>query len=130
MTIAERLGGHIAGARFEHLPAEALDQARVGLLDTLGVTLAGTREASARTVRCSLAAGAGAGASLLFGTNRRIGALDAALAKFEGCAARVPPAHRVARLHEASRDIERIPDVNELTRLAEAPEAPAHGRAA
>ena len=78
MTLALELAGRINALRFEALPAEAVHGAKVGILDTVGVTLAGAREDCARIVDGIAARGA-AGPSLIFGGNRRIPALEAAL---------------------------------------------------
>lgn len=62
---------------WQTLPDEALHWARVGLLDTLGVTLAGSREEAPRIAAASL--DLAPGPALILGSNRRIGPLDAAL---------------------------------------------------
>ena len=79
MTLAQELAKRINALRYEDLPAEAVQWAKVGILDTVGVTLAGAREDTARIVENVIASGAGTGASLVFGGNRRVSALDAAL---------------------------------------------------
>ncbi len=79
MTLALELAKRINALRYEDLPPEAVHWAKIGILDTVGVTLAGAREDLARIVENVLAAGAGTGTSLLFGGNRRMSALDAAL---------------------------------------------------
>jgi 2-methylcitrate dehydratase PrpD len=66
-----------AGLRWDHLPPEAVHWAKVGLLDTLGVTLAGSREPAARIAAEAL--DLAPGPSLLLGSTRRVGALDATL---------------------------------------------------
>ncbi|HXW23336.1 MAG TPA: MmgE/PrpD family protein, partial [Xanthobacteraceae bacterium] len=76
MQLARELARRSAAVRFEDLPADAVHSAKVGILDTVGVTLAGCGEPAARIVR--KVAGNG-GASLVFGTAQRINALDAAL---------------------------------------------------
>src|SRR5262249_25047699 len=63
--------------RFEDLPADAVHWAKVGILDTVGVTVAGSTEPCARIVGEVVAEGGGT--SLVFGTNGRATALDAAL---------------------------------------------------
>ena len=78
MSIARELARHIVAMRTDNMPAEALAWSKVGLLDTVGVTLAGAREDAPRIVEEVLASPA-AGPSLVFGSNRRIGPLDAAL---------------------------------------------------
>ncbi len=86
MTIAREFAKRIVAMRADTMPAEALAWSKVGLLDTVGVTLAGAREDATRIVEEVLASPS-AGASLVFGSNRRIGPLDAAL--INGTAAHV-----------------------------------------
>ena len=78
MTLAQELARRIDALRFEALPAEAVHGAKVGILDTIGVTLAGAREDCARIVDGIAARGA-TGPSLVFGGSRRVAPLDAAL---------------------------------------------------
>ena len=77
MQLAHELARRSAALRFEDLPAEAVHWAKVGILDTVGVTVAGSIEPCARIV--GEVAGPGAGASLVLGTAARASALDAAL---------------------------------------------------
>jgi len=77
MQLAEELARRVAALRFEDLPADAVHWARVGILDTVGVTVAGSVEPAARILGQAISPGAGA--SLVFGTDARTGALDAAL---------------------------------------------------
>jgi 2-methylcitrate dehydratase PrpD len=79
MTLALELAKRISALRYEDLPSEAVQWAKVGILDTVGVTLAGAHEETARIVGNVIASGAGTGTSLVFGGNRRVSALDAAL---------------------------------------------------
>ena len=51
--------------------------AKVGILDTLGVTLAGSQESASRLIERTLAPSPGP--ALLLGQNRRVGVLDAAM---------------------------------------------------
>jgi 2-methylcitrate dehydratase PrpD len=76
MPFALELAKRITGLRYEDLPPEAVEWAKVGILDTVGVTLAGSSDPSATIVAGVLSSG---GKSLLLGTPKRIGALDAAL---------------------------------------------------
>src|ERR1043166_3083073 len=101
MQLARELARRSAALRFEDLPADAVHWAKIGILDTVGVTLAGCGEDCARiarklagngvTVGVTLAgcgedcariarklAGNG-GSSLVFGTSERANMLDAAL---------------------------------------------------
>jgi len=77
MTIAQELARHIAAFDYDGLPPEAVHWARVGILDTVGVTLAGSGEPAARLAADVVATAAGP--SLIFGTARRTSMLDAAL---------------------------------------------------
>lgn len=47
LSASERLAAHVVGTRFEDLPAEAVAQAKVFILDTLGVGIAGSTAAGA-----------------------------------------------------------------------------------
>jgi 2-methylcitrate dehydratase PrpD len=77
MTIAHELAERIAAITFDTLPQDAVRWAKVGLLDTVGVTLAGASEDCTRIV--AKVAGRSAGRALLFGTRREVDELDAAL---------------------------------------------------
>jgi len=50
MQLAHELARRSAALRFEDLPADAVHWAKVGILDTIGVTLAGSGEPAARIV--------------------------------------------------------------------------------
>ena len=75
--LALALGAKCAGLKWTDLPPSALHWAKVGIIDTLGVTLAGSREPAA--LMCAKSLDLGVGPSLMLGTERRTGALDAAL---------------------------------------------------
>ncbi|MEO7725651.1 MAG: MmgE/PrpD family protein [Burkholderiales bacterium] len=77
MSIAIELGQRIAAVKYEDLPQDAVHWAKVGVLDTVGVTLAGCNEHTAQLAARAL--GAGAGPSHVLGTDRRVSALDAAV---------------------------------------------------
>jgi 2-methylcitrate dehydratase PrpD len=77
MSLALELAGRINSISFHELPQAAIHWAKVGILDTVGVTLAGAREDCTRIVEGI--AGHGAGPSLIFGSNRRTVPLEAAL---------------------------------------------------
>ena len=79
MTIANDLADRIAGVTFDALPADALHWAKVAILDTVGCTLAGASEPCARIVERVTTAGMPTGQCLVFGTDHRVGPLDAAL---------------------------------------------------
>jgi 2-methylcitrate dehydratase PrpD len=77
MQLAHELARRSAALRFEDLPADAVHWAKVGILDTIGVTLAGSGEPAARIVGRLVPPHGGS--SLLFGSADRTNALDAAL---------------------------------------------------
>jgi 2-methylcitrate dehydratase PrpD len=76
MTLATDLAQHILATRYDKLPPEAIHWAKIGLLDTIGCTIAGSRDNSTRIVT-KVTTGS-SGPSLLFGQDRRVAALDAA----------------------------------------------------
>src|ERR1700756_2562551 len=76
MQLAHELARRSAALRFEDLPADAVHWAKIGILDTVGVTLAGCGEPCAQIVR-KLAGNGGGGPG--FAPADRTGALDAAL---------------------------------------------------
>jgi 2-methylcitrate dehydratase PrpD len=65
--------------RFEDLPPEAVYWCRIAVLDTVGVMLAGSNEDAPRIVEETLGVRPGEGPCLLFGSDRRVRPLDAAL---------------------------------------------------
>jgi len=77
MSFSLELAQRITAVRYEDLPSDAVRWAKVGILDTVGVTLAGHSDPSAQIVAHALAAASGP--ALVFGGDRRVGALDAAL---------------------------------------------------
>lgn len=76
-SLAHAFAARVSALRWEDLPDAAIHWAKVGILDTIGVTLAGSREPAPRLVARAL--DLRDGPSLLFGEARRVGALDAAL---------------------------------------------------
>ena len=80
MRLARELADRIVALEYETLPAAACYASRIAVLDTLGVTLAGSREEAPQIVEdVLLGAQASQGPCLIFGTRRRASALDAAL---------------------------------------------------
>ncbi len=67
----------VCALAYQDLPAQAVHWARVGILDTVGVTLAGASEPCATLL--SQALGVSAGPAVVFGTALACSALDAAL---------------------------------------------------
>jgi 2-methylcitrate dehydratase PrpD len=77
MTVALELARRINAIRYDTLPPQAVHWAKVGILDTVGVTLAGSTDPSATIVAEAIASGSGP--SLVYGATRRVNPLDAAL---------------------------------------------------
>ena len=77
MTIIDGIAERIAAIAYDDLPPLAVEWAKMAILDTVGVTLAGAGEPCAQIVERVLAGGAGE--CLIFGSDRRAGPLDAAL---------------------------------------------------
>ena len=76
MGFALELAQRITALDYQDLPDDAIHWARIGILDTVGVTLAGANDPCATIVANVLAS---QGRALLLGTARRVSALDAAL---------------------------------------------------
>ena len=76
MTIATDLAKRILETRYADLPPAAIHWAKVGLLDTIGCMIAGSRDKSTQIV--TRVTTGSSGPSLLFGQDRRVAALDAA----------------------------------------------------
>jgi 2-methylcitrate dehydratase PrpD len=79
MGLARQLAERVAALRHEDFPPEATYWGKVALLDTLGVTLAGSTEEAPRIVEEVLDLRSGDGPCLVTGTSRRVRPLDAAL---------------------------------------------------
>src|SRR6266480_6354354 len=76
MTIATELARRIRAFTYDGLPDAALEWAKTGILDTVGVTLAGSAEPCAQiTLRVCTATGP----ALVFGSAQRLSVTDAAL---------------------------------------------------
>ncbi len=76
MTLAEELARRIVATRHADITPEAVDYAKIGLLDTLGVALAGSREDASRIGETICASEPGP--STIFGRDRRVNPLAAA----------------------------------------------------
>ena len=79
MSLALELARRVRALEYDALPTDAVSWARVGILDTVGVTLAGSNDDCARIVG-TVIGGHATGPSLVFGTSNRLSPLDAALA--------------------------------------------------
>lgn len=78
-TVVTRLAEKICSFNKGKLTEKALAQAKVCILDTIGVTLAGLPEPCAQILLKTPGVATAPGSSLIFGTDRRTSALDAAL---------------------------------------------------
>ena len=87
MTLAKQMAERIVAMRAEDLPKAALDWSKIGVMDTLGVTLAGAAEEAPMKMAEVIGVPAAGGEALVLGTARRAGCLDAAL--LNGVAAHV-----------------------------------------
>jgi 2-methylcitrate dehydratase PrpD len=79
MSIADQFAERIVAAAYGQIPPEAIDAAKAGLLDTIGCTLAGADQECARMSAAALGIAAAPGPSLVFGGQRRLDPLSAAL---------------------------------------------------
>jgi 2-methylcitrate dehydratase PrpD len=79
MSISVQLAKRIVAPRYDDLPEAAVNSAKMAILDTVGVTLAGAREQAPTIAGRVLGEGATKGSSLVFGSDHRTTCLDAAL---------------------------------------------------
>jgi len=79
MSLARDLAQRIVSLRYEDLPAAAIEGSRIGVMDTLGVAIAGAGEDCCRLLSAATHIGPEAGPCQIWGTAHRAGALDAAL---------------------------------------------------
>jgi len=79
MALARQLAQRITAMSYEDLPPEVVYWCRIAVLDTVGVMLAGAVEEAPRMVEDVLGLQSADGPCLLFGGNRRVRPLDAAL---------------------------------------------------
>jgi 2-methylcitrate dehydratase PrpD len=78
-TIAHRLARNIHAVTWDALPDVAVHWAKIGILDTLGVTLAGASEDCVRIALATPGVCDAPGPALIYGHGQRTSALDAAL---------------------------------------------------
>jgi aconitate decarboxylase len=71
MLASERLAGHVASVRFERLPAAAVAAAKVWILDTLGVGIAGSSAVGMDQIRDAAGRWGGGGEATIWGTRQR-----------------------------------------------------------
>jgi 2-methylcitrate dehydratase PrpD len=79
-SVIEQLAAYAMAESFEKLPLAAVTAARLAILDTLGVTLAGSVETTAARARALIAHRRGPEEATVIGTALRAGVEDAALA--------------------------------------------------
>src|SRR5580700_2662288 len=79
MTLAHEIADRIHRLRYEDLTPIALDWTRAAFIDTVGVTLAGIVEDGPRFLMKVPGIATAPGPSLIFASDRRTSALDAAL---------------------------------------------------
>ena len=84
-TLATGLAERICAFRGEHLTAAALSAARTCVIDTLGCALAGMTEPCVRLLLATPGIAEAPGPALVFGTQQRTSALDAALVNGTAC---------------------------------------------
>ena len=87
MTLAQQIAERVVAMCADNLPQAALDWSRVGVMDTLGCTLAGVAEDAPSKLAEVIGVNITGGESLVLGTASRTSALDAAL--MNGVAAHV-----------------------------------------
>jgi len=78
MTIAETLATRIATVTWAGLPVDARHWAKVAIMDTVGCILAGANEPCARIAAQVASIGGANGPCVVFGTQHRVGPMDAA----------------------------------------------------
>lgn len=77
-TLSDTIAQHVATTRYEDLPADALQSARLSVLDTLGVAWAGLTASGVPAVRAAAIEQSGRPDSLLWGSTHRLPASEAA----------------------------------------------------
>jgi 2-methylcitrate dehydratase PrpD len=77
MTIAAQLAEKIVAMRYEDLPAEAVKWSKISFVDTIGCAFAGVGEDAPNIAARVLVGEKTNGTSLIWGTAKRAGALDA-----------------------------------------------------
>ncbi len=80
MGATARIAEFVAKSRWEDLPHQAVEQAKRAILDSVGVTLAGSVEPSARIIQKVAEAEGGAPVATVLGTRMKTGSVWAALA--------------------------------------------------
>ncbi len=78
-TVARRLAKRIHAVTWDDLPGDAIQWAKIGILDTIAVTLAGAPEECTRIALATPGVADATGPALIYGHGRRTSVLDAAL---------------------------------------------------
>ncbi len=78
MSIAVELGKRIVALQYQDLPHDAIVWARNSIIDLIGCALAGASEPAPRIAEKVLMMSGSSGPSLIWGSNRRVGVLEAA----------------------------------------------------
>lgn len=78
-AVARRIAERVSAFGSEHATSNAREQARRAIVDTIGVTLAGAKEDAVTTLMSVPGMAGSPGPCLIFGTDRRTSALDAAM---------------------------------------------------
>jgi 2-methylcitrate dehydratase PrpD len=76
MTLARELAARVVATSFDHIGEPAQDSAKIGVLDTIAVGIAGAQDDATRIARRVI--GSSAGPALVWGSGARTGTLDAA----------------------------------------------------
>jgi len=79
MLLSEEIAARAAAITYQSLPPEAVRWAKMGILDYVGVTIAGSAEPAARIASAVLAEHSSSDRCSLFGRSERTAPLDAAL---------------------------------------------------
>ncbi len=80
LNVTKDLSAFLAGFRYDDLPANAVHEAKRGLLDWIGCALAGSRHTTIDQLLTVLRAGGGAPHATVFGRGLRLGTLEAPIA--------------------------------------------------
>ena len=79
LTVSQSFARNLLDFSRRDLPEEAFDRARNAIIDTIGVTLAGSRHQGSEILRSVVLPTAATGKSRIFGTDFTLNSLDAAL---------------------------------------------------
>jgi 2-methylcitrate dehydratase PrpD len=77
-TLAQTLGEFVAQLRYDALPSEAIDTAKIGFVDCIAVIIAGAREVPVQLLRQTLADDGGAEQATLYFSDEKMPAPNAA----------------------------------------------------